>query len=148
MTLRKFGVASNIFSHFSVYDNAGCHFMLFNKGTDECDGWLFLLEIRCQRSSIKQVAFHRSSSRGGVGVLSWRILSSSLSISSQERSLHAPARCNAVCVASSDTALSAWVSSEKYRTTSFPFSSKGMPISGWFPESVKPETVGNGASVI
>src|SRR6266581_8183237 len=111
--------------------------MFFNEGTDEGYGWLFLLEIRCQWRCIKQIAFHRSSSKGGVGLLSWRILSSSFSMSSQERSLHAPAKSKAVCDASSDTALSACVSSEKYRTTSFPFSSKGIPISGWFPERVK-----------
>src|SRR6266849_1985589 len=113
MTLCKFGVASDVFSHFSVQDNAGCDFMFFNEGTDERYGWLFLLDIRCHWNGIKQVAFHRSSSRGGVGLLSWRILSSSFSVSSQERSLNAPAKSNAVCVASSETALSACVSSEK-----------------------------------
>src|SRR5438105_9387419 len=85
---------------------------------------------------------------GGVGLLSWRIWSSAFSMSSQSRSLHTPASFNAVWVASSETALSACASSEKYRTTSCPFSSKGMPISGWLPERVKLEAMGSCVFVI
>lgn len=73
--------------------------------------WILSSEpVACQ-ASWASVVFHNSN--GGVDLLLWRIRSSSFSVSSHERSLHAPAKSNAVCVASSDTVLSAWVSSEK-----------------------------------
>src|SRR6266699_6268196 len=109
----KPGKSLNILHDFGIDDNTGCYCMSLNEWPDKPYCWLFPLQIGCEWTGIKQITLHTSRSMGGVGVLSWRILSSACSISCQSRSLHAPARSNAIWVASSDTALSAWASSEK-----------------------------------
>src|SRR6266702_4038635 len=101
------GKSFDVLCDFRIDENAGCDFVSLNERMNELDGCHSALQIGGYQSCIEEIAFHRSSSIGGVGLLSWRIWSNVSSISSKSRSLHAPARASDFSVASFDTAWSA-----------------------------------------